>query len=526
MLRKYCFAVLLAGLALALLSCTKRKPEEIDYAPDSPFNPYPPDCATNVDHTTLDVTLRWTATDPNSGDVLTYAIYFDTLNPPETQMISGLSSPSHFMTGLSYNTTYYWKLYITDDKSVTTSGPVWSFTTLPHANTAPVTPTYLEPLNDTIGTYPTLQLAWSSSEPNGISDTVNFDIYLGPTVVPSLIKSTPGFSCLACCLDYSTLYRWQVIATDNHGAVSAGPLARFTTRESPWFLREPMPLPRQGFATATANNKIFVIGGTDENNTATGTVQQYDPGLNSWTIRNPMPTPRYNLAAATVNGLIYAVGGKNITDSIVGATEVYDPATDSWTTKSPMIVPRYGLTAQSVNGLIYAVSGLYPAISRIYAVVEVYTPATNRWIKLKKPRGIVVWPPYARINTMSGAITGKIYVAGGFEPWNNTFSNALNIFDPSTGGWSYGMELSGPRTAGLGIVANGCFYLIGGYNGEYLRRVEKYDPATDAWALRGDMLNSRSGCGGGTLNNSIFVVGGVDPYPVLITEEYQIGLDP
>ena len=76
------------------------------------------------------------------------------------------------------------------------------------------------------------------------------------------------------------------------------------------------------------------------------------------------------------------------------------------------------------------------------------------------------------------------------------------------------------------MVANGYFYLIGGYNGGYLRRVEKYDPSTDTWALRGNLLNSRSGCGVGVFNNSIFVVGGINPSPVLVTEEYQIGLDP
>ncbi|MBI4727737.1 hypothetical protein HY768_11060 [candidate division TA06 bacterium] len=100
MLRKYRLVVLVAVLALALFSCTKCQPEEIGHAPDSPCNPYPPDSTTNVEHTTLDVTLSWTAADPNSGDVLTCARYFDTLNPPENQIAAGLTASSYFMTGL------------------------------------------------------------------------------------------------------------------------------------------------------------------------------------------------------------------------------------------------------------------------------------------------------------------------------------------------------------------------------------------------------------------------------------------
>jgi N-acetylneuraminic acid mutarotase len=514
---------LLMGVILALLSCTKRKPEEIDYAPNTPFNPYPADSAANIDHTTLDVTLRWTATDPNAGDVLTYDVYFDSLNPPEIKIAAGLTSPNFFVTDLRYKTTYYWKLYIADDKGVVTSGPVWRFTTLPHANAAPVVPAYLEPINDSVGTYPTLLLAWSGSDPNGASDTVTYSVYLGPTATPPLVRATTGFSHLANCLNYSTVYRWQVTASDNHGAASAGPLARFTTRNSPWFLRTPMPLTRKGFATAMANNKIYVIGGTNEYNVPTGTVQEYDPQLDAWNIRTSiMPTARYDLAAATANNVIYAIGGKNSSDTIVGATEAYDPATDSWTVKGSLIIPRYGLTAQSVNGLVYAVGGIFKYPYRMYTVVEAYNPASNRWVKIK----LFGWPPAARLNAMSGVINGRIYIAGGFDPWINSFSDALDVFVPSTKRFYSGTNLPGPRTAGLGVIANGCFYLVGGYDGNYLRRVEKYDPVTDIWELRGDMLNSRTGCGGGALNNNIFVVGGLNPYPVMVTEEYQTGLDP
>jgi N-acetylneuraminic acid mutarotase len=355
---------------------------------------------------------------------------------------------------------------------------------------------------------------------------VTYSVHLGLASVPPLVQSTPGFSYEACCLNYGTAYYWQITATDNHGAVTPGPLARFTTRGSPWFPRVPMPLARKFFATAMANNRLYVIGGQDEGNNATGTVQEYDPALNAWNIRSSMPTARYCLAADTAGGRIYAVGGKNGNDSVLGATEEYDPASDTWTAKRPLIVPRWSLAVHSVNGLVYAVGGFYKAPSGISMVAEIFYPAQNKWVKpriLPRPGN---FPPPARLYTMSGVISGMICIAGGYDPWENSFSDRVDVFVPATVGWSRLTPLLRPRSNGLGVVANGCFYVIGGYNGNYLRRVEKYDPGTGLWAQRGDMLNSRSGCGGSFHNNSIFVVGGINPSPVYITEEYQTWLDP
>jgi len=301
--------ILLVAMAWLFASCTKRKPEEIDYAPNTPYNPYPPDSAANIDHTTTDVTLRWTATDPNSDDVLRYDVFFDTLNPPGAKVASGLTSPSFFIPGLAYHTTYYWRLYISDDAGVTTSGPVWRFTTLPHPNRAPGIPVYLTPAPDSIGTYPTLNLMWSSPDSDGVTDTVVYQINLGTSNQPGPFGVTYLQQFEVCCLNYSTSYYWKITATDNHGAVSTGTVARFTTRKSPWYLKAPMPLMRRGFATAVYDNKIYVIGGKDESGTATGTLQIYDPLADAWSIRASMPTPRYDLAAAACSGMVYAIGG-------------------------------------------------------------------------------------------------------------------------------------------------------------------------------------------------------------------------
>ncbi|MDP2808494.1 MAG: kelch repeat-containing protein, partial [bacterium] len=448
MLRKYCFVVLVAGLALALFSCTKRKPEEVDYAPNSPFNPYPPDSSTNIDHTTLDVTLRWTATDPNSGDALTYAIYFDTLNPPLTQIASGLSSPSFFVDSLSYNTTYYWRLYITDDKGVTTSGPVWQFTTLPHANTAPNVPAYLYPADNAAWQYPTLNFGWNGTDPEGNSDTLHYDLYLGVTTQPPLALFTNDLTNIReiTGLNYATTYYWKVVARDNHYAYASGPLYSFITRDSPWFYKREMPSPRYGFGTAVVNNKIYVIGGTDGWNYLSE-VLEYDPALDTWTRKADMPTPRSSLGVAVWNGKIYAIGGRS-SEAVFKNNEAYDPLSNIWTSLTPMPISDDNITsAHAINGKIYTIG----------PVLEYDIAADDWWDSMTiiadtvAPDTILFDTVYNYVKSYlpnfkrchsSTVYNNLIYVVGGANFLG--LLSTVDVYRPETNTWSAASDMIGP----------------------------------------------------------------------------------
>ncbi|MFB6272105.1 MAG: PQQ-binding-like beta-propeller repeat protein [Salinibacter sp.] len=72
-------------------------------------------------------TLTWDASDPDSDD-LTYDVYFGTSSSPQ-QVASGVSSKSYDPGSLENETTYYWKIVVTDQDDASAEGPVWSFTT-------------------------------------------------------------------------------------------------------------------------------------------------------------------------------------------------------------------------------------------------------------------------------------------------------------------------------------------------------------------------------------------------------------
>ena len=72
------------------------------------------------------VNLNWTGSDSDSGDVLTYDLFFGELDPAEL-IETDLSEDNYDVTVIS-GKTYYWKVDTTDDSGLKTIGQTWMFT--------------------------------------------------------------------------------------------------------------------------------------------------------------------------------------------------------------------------------------------------------------------------------------------------------------------------------------------------------------------------------------------------------------
>ena len=95
-------------------------------APYVPSNPNPADNQKDV--STIGA-LSWIGGDPDTGDTVTYDVYFGTnINPP--LIISNHPSTTYNPGTMSYNTKYYWKIVARDNHGKTIIGPKWSFNTI------------------------------------------------------------------------------------------------------------------------------------------------------------------------------------------------------------------------------------------------------------------------------------------------------------------------------------------------------------------------------------------------------------
>lgn len=73
--------------------------------------------------------LKWTATDVDTNNVLTYDVYLGTANPPIAKVGNNLATTSLEVNPLQAATNYYWRVVVKDNKGGETIGQVWHFKT-------------------------------------------------------------------------------------------------------------------------------------------------------------------------------------------------------------------------------------------------------------------------------------------------------------------------------------------------------------------------------------------------------------
>ncbi len=95
-------------------------------APGAPHSPLPLDGASGV---LLTPTLSWRATDPDIGDHLTYNLYMGATSNSLSLIAENQVKPQYDVSGLNYDTNYFWKVVAVDQGGLSTTGSVWSFRT-------------------------------------------------------------------------------------------------------------------------------------------------------------------------------------------------------------------------------------------------------------------------------------------------------------------------------------------------------------------------------------------------------------
>jgi N-acetylneuraminic acid mutarotase len=191
-----------------------------------------------------------------------------------------------------------------------------------------------------------------------------------------------------------------------------------------WETKASMPTPRSDLMASIVNDKIYLIGGKKYSSTTpyfteTNVNEVYDPANDSWSTKAPIPSPVYGYASAVANNLIYIVGGSKNSVSpgsnvFVDSNQVYDPLTDKWSLAANLpSTAAYGASASTQGYMapskIYFIGGYF--LNSFSSKTQVFDPDKNTW-----SAGTSM--PTSRAYLGVTVVNDVLYAIGGFDGTN------------------------------------------------------------------------------------------------------------
>ena len=281
----------------------------------------------------------------------------------------------------------------------------------------------------------------------------------------------------------------------------APPPASENANKERWIFRQPMLTQRAGLALTAFDRRIYAIGGVRPNDSATRSVEIYNPVTDNWTEGASKPTAVTDVSSSLLDGKIYVPGGCTNDRQAEAVLEIYDPQRDRWTIGADLPDPRCGYGLVAAGERLYLLGGWNGETYQ--ETIFVFSPADGSWqiadSVLPRPMG------YMGVTVLNGLI----YVAGGYD--DRLEYAQLYGFNPETGEWLEKASMHEKR-GGLGLVTvSNQLYAIGGGWSEPLQNSEKYDPKTDTWTTFETPFESRWRNLGLTVDKTeIYAVGGWD----------------
>ncbi|XP_068676857.1 kelch-like protein 2 [Montipora foliosa] len=126
---------------------------------------------------------------------------------------------------------------------------------------------------------------------------------------------------------------------------------------------------RSGACVLSADNCIYVIGGSKRGSGAVSKVERFDTVHKKWEKVADMQQAKYDAFGVASHGNIFVSGEESC--------EVYSISTNEWQLIANLYIPRHWSWSRRmvcVNGTVYAISG-----STFFYEVQSYDPTLNKW---------------------------------------------------------------------------------------------------------------------------------------------------
>ncbi|KAJ3521390.1 hypothetical protein NM208_g13310 [Fusarium decemcellulare] len=299
------------------------------------------------------------------------------------------------------------------------------------------------------------------------------------------------------------------------------------TLESSWEDLSPLAgEQRQEHAAVAINNRIYVVGGlVPIGNPPTGVetvgrVEVYDVQTDTWDTAAPLPVPMNHPNLASANGKVYILGGLsgNINGSFLGLTDSfeYEPRTDTWT-KLPSLPDGTGRGSAImgvykneiiVAGGVKRIEQKFGGIQETVDTVSAFNFKTRTWRSLPSL-------PEGREHGGGTVIRDNFYVVGGRFKGEANVRDTVLVLSLKTWQWKNNRARMPTARGGISVAAVGNkIFAFGGEGnpdptaGNVFNETEAYDIITDCWEELDPMPIPRHGFAAVTVGETIYTPGG------------------
>lgn len=214
-----------AVLRLNIETGSSLPPNPNNRPPLAAYDPVPVNFSENQSDGT---TLRWAGGDPD-GDPITYDLLFAAQGSEMKVVAGNLSEAAYKANELIAHKTYFWQVITRDQYNAVTASPIWQFKTGDLSNFAPYVPGMPVPEDLSINQLPATLCTWTGGDPDQ-DDIITYSLKFGTDQNSLQLKTkTRQTSMQLENLELGKTYFWQIIAADDRGKETAGPIWRFST---------------------------------------------------------------------------------------------------------------------------------------------------------------------------------------------------------------------------------------------------------------------------------------------------------
>lgn len=239
-----------------------------------------------------------------------------------------------------------------------------------------------------------------------------------------------------------------------------------------WSSTGNMQLNRRTTASVVlSNGNILVIGGENLNETKLASCEIYNVATGTWSYADSMNNARSAAIAITLNnGKVLAIGG-----DFNETCELYDETTNTWTSTGSLTVDggfSWGDAVKLPNGNVLLVG-------RGTATAEIYNVSTGTWSQVVDAMSVARDYPTAILMN-----NGKVLVAGGgISKTSEVFDPATNLFEPSgnLGQYASANDLINLPDGRVLIYGTGSATSI------ETNALQIYNPTTGTWSYPGSV---------------------------------------